>query len=94
VTRVSSIFSQILRLIPRLDFESAVRQHNAERRARGFTRWGHVLHVRRGVWRTCEQAPKPANAIRLVGIPEASAQFLIDGRTEWLPLQDESRTAS
>jgi hypothetical protein len=37
VTLVCSIFPQILQLIPRLEFESAVRQHNAERHARGFT---------------------------------------------------------
>jgi uncharacterized protein YbjT (DUF2867 family) len=43
VTRVSSIFSQILQLIPRLEFESAVRQHNSERHARGFTSWGHAV---------------------------------------------------
>jgi hypothetical protein len=30
VTRVCSIFSQILQLIPRLEFESAVCQHHAE----------------------------------------------------------------
>jgi hypothetical protein len=43
VTRVCSIFSQILQLIPRLEFESAVRQHNAERHARGFTSWGQFI---------------------------------------------------
>jgi uncharacterized protein DUF4372 len=31
MTRVCSIFSQILQLIPRPEFESAVRQHKAER---------------------------------------------------------------
>ena len=43
MTRVSSIFSQILQLIPRLEFESAVRQHKAERHARGFTCWGQFI---------------------------------------------------
>ena len=43
MTRVSSIFSQILQLIPRLEFESAARQHNSERHARGFTSWGHAV---------------------------------------------------
>jgi hypothetical protein len=43
LTRVCSIFSQILQLIPRLEFESAVRQHNAERHARGFTSWGQFI---------------------------------------------------
>src|ERR1700688_4725214 len=43
MTRVCSIFSQILQLIPRLEFESAVRQLNAERHARGFTSWGQFI---------------------------------------------------
>ena len=30
MTRVASIFSQILQLIPRLEFESAVREHGAD----------------------------------------------------------------
>jgi hypothetical protein len=34
--RVSSIFSQLLQLLPRLEFEAAVREHQAERHARGF----------------------------------------------------------
>jgi hypothetical protein len=37
--RVSSIFSQLLQSFPRLEFEALVRQHNAERHARGFTCW-------------------------------------------------------
>jgi hypothetical protein len=41
--RVCSIFSQILQLIPRDRFEEAVRQHNAERHARGFTSWGQFV---------------------------------------------------
>jgi integrase len=36
----------------------------------------HVLHVRRSVWHRREQAPKTANAIRLVDIPEVLAQVL------------------
>ena len=37
--RVCSIFSQILRRFPRLEFEAAIREHKAERHARGFTCW-------------------------------------------------------
>ena len=43
MTRVSSIFSQILQLIPRFAFESAVRKHDAERHARGFSSWGQFI---------------------------------------------------
>ena len=37
MNRVCSIFSQILSLIPRPVFDDAVKQHQAERHARGFT---------------------------------------------------------
>jgi hypothetical protein len=43
VTRVCSIYSQILQLFPRLEFEFAARKHNAERHARGFTCWGQFV---------------------------------------------------
>jgi hypothetical protein len=43
VNRVCSIFSQILQLFPRLEFEQVVRKHRAERHARGFTCWGQFV---------------------------------------------------
>jgi hypothetical protein len=43
LTRVSSIFSQTLQLISRLEFESAVRKQGAERHARGFSCWGQFI---------------------------------------------------
>src|SRR5260370_3619535 len=43
VTRVSSIFSQMLQLFSRHEFEQAVREHRAERHARGFTCWGQFV---------------------------------------------------
>jgi hypothetical protein len=43
VNRVCSIFSQILQLFPRLEFEQLVRKHRAERHARGFTCWGQFI---------------------------------------------------
>ena len=38
--KVCSIFSQVLRLFSRGEFEKAVKEHKAERHARGFTSWG------------------------------------------------------
>src|ERR1022692_3063620 len=38
--KVCSIFSQVLKLFSRGDFEQAVKEHKAERHARGFTSWG------------------------------------------------------
>jgi Transposase DDE domain/Domain of unknown function (DUF4372) len=43
LNRVCSIFSQILQLFSRLEFESTVRKHKAERHARGFTCWGQFV---------------------------------------------------
>jgi hypothetical protein len=43
MNRVCSIFSQILKLIPRLEFEAAVRKHHAERHARGFSSWTQMI---------------------------------------------------
>jgi len=37
------MFSQILQLFSRWEFESAVRKHQAERHARGFTCWGQFV---------------------------------------------------
>ena len=41
--KVCSIFSQVLKLFSRGDFEKAVKEHKAERHARGFTSWGQFL---------------------------------------------------
>jgi hypothetical protein len=43
MNRVSSIFSQLLQLIPRLAFEARVREHKAERHARGFSSWAQFI---------------------------------------------------
>src|SRR6202166_4569779 len=41
--KVCSIFSQVLRLFSRGEFERAVKEHKAERHARGFTSWGQFM---------------------------------------------------
>lgn len=43
MNRVCSIFSQILQFIPRLAFEAKVREHKAERHARGFSSWTQLI---------------------------------------------------
>lgn len=43
MNRVCSIFAQLLQFIPRAEFAAAVRQHNAERHARGFTCWTQLV---------------------------------------------------
>jgi len=43
LSTVCSIFSQVLKLIPRAGFDAAVRKHQAERNAKGFTCWGQLV---------------------------------------------------
>jgi hypothetical protein len=43
MARFCSIFSQLLQLFPRTDFQRAVRETHAERHARGFTCWGQFV---------------------------------------------------
>ncbi len=43
MNRVCSIFSQVLKLFSRGEFEKAVKEHKAERHARGFTSWGQFM---------------------------------------------------
>jgi hypothetical protein len=43
MSRVCSIFSQLLQLFPRSEFEAAVREHQAERHARGFSCWTQFI---------------------------------------------------
>jgi hypothetical protein len=43
LNRVCSIFSQLLKLFPRAEFEALVKDHKAERHARGFTCWGQFV---------------------------------------------------
>lgn len=43
MSRVSSIFSQIVQLLPRSLFEQYVNKHQAERHARGFSSWSQCI---------------------------------------------------
>ena len=43
MTRFCSIFSQLLQLFPRVDFQKAVVATQAERHARGFTCWDQFV---------------------------------------------------
>jgi hypothetical protein len=43
VNRFCSMFSQILKLFPRIEFESLVRKTKAERHSRGFSSWGQFV---------------------------------------------------
>ncbi len=43
MSRFTSVFSQLLQLFSRVDFQRAVKETRAERNARGFTCWGQFV---------------------------------------------------
>ncbi|MCP4901787.1 MAG: IS4 family transposase [bacterium] len=90
--RVCSIFSQLLQLFPRTEFQRAVKQHKAERHARGFTSWGqfvamlfcqlghaHSLREICGGLAACE------GKLRHLGIPEAPKRSTLAYANEHRP---------
>jgi hypothetical protein len=43
VIKYSSLFSRLLSIFPRLDFERLIRQTGAKFAAKGFSSWGHYV---------------------------------------------------
>jgi hypothetical protein len=79
--RVCSIFSQILQLIPRDSFESAVSKHEAERHARGFSSWGQFVAMlfcqlaqAKSLREITEGLQASEGKLRHLGLPEAPAR--------------------
>ena len=94
MTRVSSIFSQILQLIPRLEFESAVRQHQAERHARGFSCWGQFIAMlfcqlghAKSLREICGGLSASEGKLRHLGLPTAPARSTLAYANEHRPWQ-------
>jgi hypothetical protein len=90
--RFSSIFYQLLQLFSRLEFEKAVRDHNAEYHARGFTCWGqfvamlfcqlgraHTLREICGGLASCE------GKLKHLGIPDAPKKSTLAYANEHRP---------
>lgn len=78
MNRVCSIFSQMLQLFPRLEFEQLVRQHQAERHARGFTCWGQFIAMlfcqlgqAHSLREICGGLAACEGKLRHLGLPEA-----------------------
>ena len=94
MTRVSSIFSQILQLIPRLEFESAVRRHKAERHARGFSCWGQFIAMlfcqlghAKSLREICGGLAASEGRLRHLGLPTAPARSTLAYANEHRPWQ-------
>lgn len=45
MVRTASLFSQLLREIPRIEFERLVQRHGAERHSKGFTCWNQLVSM-------------------------------------------------
>jgi Domain of unknown function (DUF4372) len=78
VVRVSSIFSQILQLFSRAEFERTVVEHRAERQGRGFTCWGQFVamlfcHLGRAqsLREICGGLAASEGKLRHLGLPDA-----------------------
>jgi Transposase DDE domain/Domain of unknown function (DUF4372) len=94
LTRVISIFSQILQLIPRLEFESAVHKHGAERHARGFSSWGQFIAMlfcqlghAKSLREICGGLAASEGKLRHLGLPTAPARSTLAYANEHRPWQ-------
>src|SRR5438132_10690616 len=94
MTRFSSIFSQLLQLFPRMEFEQAVKKHQAERSAKGFSSWGqfvamlfcqlgraHSLREICGGLASCE------GKLKHLGVPEAPKKSTLAYANQHRPWQ-------
>ena len=94
MTRVSSIFSQTLQLISRLEFESAVRKQGAERPARGFSCWGQFIAMLFGqlgnaksLREICGGLAASEGKLRHLGLPQAPARATLAYANKHRPWQ-------
>lgn len=94
MNRVCSIFSQILYLFPRLEFEQLVREHRAERHARGFTCWGQFIAMlfcqlgqAHSLREICGGLAACEGKLRHLGLPEAPKRSTLAYANEHRPWQ-------
>jgi Transposase DDE domain/Domain of unknown function (DUF4372) len=94
VTRVSSIFSQMLQLFSRTEFERAVVEHRAERHARGFSCWGQFIamlfcHLGRAqsLREICGGLAASEGKLRHLGLPDAPKRSTLAYANEHRPWQ-------
>lgn len=94
MNRVCSIFSQMLQLFSRLEFESAVRKHQAERHARGFTCWGQFVAMlfcqlghAQSLREICGGLAASEGKLKHLGLPAAPARSTLGYANEHRPWQ-------
>jgi hypothetical protein len=94
VTRVASIFSQILQLFPRQEFEAEVRKQKAERHARGFTCWGQFVAMlfcqlgrAHSLREICNGLSASEGKLKHLGLPAAPNRSTLSYANEHRPWQ-------
>jgi hypothetical protein len=92
MNRVCSIFSQMLKLIPRTSFHKAVLEHKAERHARGFTCWGQLVAMlfchlgqARSLREICNGLAASEGKLKHLGIPNAPSRSTLAYANEHRP---------
>jgi hypothetical protein len=94
LSKVCSIFSQMLQLVSRTGFETAVRRHNAERHARGFSSWGQFVAMlfcqlggAKSLREICGGLAASEGKLRHLGLPEAPSRSTLAYANEHRPWQ-------
>jgi len=94
LNRVCSIFSQILQLFSRLEFESAVHMRQAEGHARGFTCWGQFVAMlfcqlgnAQSLREICGGLAASEGKLKHLGLPAAPARSTLAYANEHRPWQ-------
>jgi hypothetical protein len=92
MNRVCSIFSQLLQLFPRLEFEQVVKEHRGERHARGFTCWGQFVAMLFCHWgkaqslrEICGGLAASEGKLRHLGVREAPKRSTLSYANEHRP---------
>jgi hypothetical protein len=94
MNRVCSIFAQLLQLFPHVEFAAAVKQHKAERHARGFTSWGQFIAMlfcqlghAKSLREICGGLAASEGKLRHLGLPEAPSRATLAYANEHRPWQ-------
>ena len=94
MSKVCSIFSQMLQLISRTGFDAAVRKHKAERHARGFSSWGQFVAMlfcqlasAKSLREICFGLAASEGKLRHLGLPQAPARATLAYANEHRPWQ-------
>ena len=94
MNRVCSIFTQLLQLFPRGEFQQAVKETKAERHARGFTCWGQFVAMMfcqlgnaRSLREICGGLAASEGKLKHLGVPQAPSKSTLAYANQKRPWQ-------